>query len=63
MGVYEWTISGFSPNDAYNITESGPVNGVGVSSYNHAIRPVFYLNSDVVLSGGTGSVSDPYRIA
>lgn len=29
----------------------------------HPIRPVFYLKSDVKLVGGTGTISDPYRVS
>ena len=29
----------------------------------YAVRLVFYLNADVILTGGTGTESDPYRIA
>ncbi len=28
----------------------------------YAVRPAFYLNSDVEFSGGTGTLSDPYVI-
>lgn len=28
-----------------------------------SVRPVFYFNTNVILTGGTGTESDPYRIA
>lgn len=67
MGLYEWTISRNSAGTdyAFRMDESGCVIGdyvfdiVGRAS---GVRPSFYLESSVELSGGTGIQTDPYRI-
>ena len=64
MGATEWTITPSS-------SRSGIVFGVYEFGYlysysavdGYAARPVFYLKSNVELSGGTGTSSDPYRLA
>ena len=65
MGLYEWTISrdfGSSSNQAYLISKNGDLNSDGGVDQIFAIRPSFYLDSDVLYIGGTGSSSDPFRI-
>ena len=62
-GVPEWTISRnsaikFSAFVVFN-TGSVDINSVFGS---FAVRPSFYLESSVVLEGGSGSSADPYRI-
>ena len=62
IGISEWTITSDSSltNAAFDIRSSG---GVG-SSFAYGgqyIRPCFYLNEDVELSG-IGTISNPYRI-
>ena len=64
MGLYEWTITPSS---------SGSVNVFFVydrssfdrrfASTGSSARPVFYLKSNVALQGGSGTSSDPYRLA
>ena len=63
MVANEWTISRNSDatDTAFGVNYDGGVNSIRVS-VNRGVRPSFSLESDVVLSGGTGSVSDPYRI-
>ena len=66
MGVDEWTItrrSGTPSGFAFYITQDGSVDFFGVKYRKTGIRPTFYLNSDVELESGTGSASDPYRLA
>ena len=65
LGDSEWTISRNSDVDllAFYVSNSGFVNHGGTNSDEYAIRPVFYLESTVVIFGGTGTQSDPYRIA
>ena len=65
LGDREWTISRNSDVDllAFYVSDSGFVNHGGTNSDEYAIRPVFYLESTVVIFGGTGTQSDPYRIA
>ena len=64
MGIPEWTISRSSEDSIYvfDVSNAGTVSGNGVG-YDCAVRPVFYLESSVELRGGTGTASDPYRIA
>ena len=64
--VYEWTISrkGASSSRYYvwYVYSTGEVNSNGVNNTN-GVRPVFYLTSNVILSGGSGKYSDPYLLA
>ena len=72
MGLTEWTISRDSDatGDAFGVDYTGYVHSVNVF-YNfvdyiasgYAVRPSFYLESSVELTGGTGTASDPYRIS
>lgn len=65
MGLYEWTITpaSIAQFQIFIIGNSGSVNApIIVSNMVFVVRPVFYLNSDVVLVGGTGTISDPYII-
>ena len=64
MGLYEWTITPYSSYsnsvfhvDVYGFLSSPNANG------GYAARPVFYLESNVELSGGSGTSSDPYTLA
>ena len=65
LGDSEWTISRNSDVDllAFYVSNSGFVNHGGTNSDEYAIRPVFYLESTVVLESGTGTQENPYRIA
>ena len=62
-GLMEWTIfrSSDDPYSAVCVYDSGVVNTSNVLG-NYAVRPVFYLNSDVQYSSGSGIESDPIRI-
>ena len=65
MGNFsEWTISpridGGTKN-AYDMHSMGHVEYLSVLNPFY-IRPVFYLNSDVAYSSGSGIESDPIRI-
>lgn len=75
--VNEWTITAID-DDAEMMGMPGTVlvlyashyrNGnisydyVDHSGSTHNIRPTFYLKNTVILTGGTGTESDPYRIA
>ena len=64
--INEWTLTLNVVNEIYSfyIDSSGIVEcrNFNVDS-SLAVRPSFYLKSDVELMGGTGTVSDPYRIA
>ena len=66
MGMYEWTISCRSSNtySAYFVGTSGNAStdrvydGIGLN----ALRPCFYLTSDVTYVNGSGTESDPIRV-
>ena len=64
MGLYEWTITPYSSvsNNVFAVNSNGLLYNYS-ASYGYAARPVFYLKSNVELSGGTGTSSDPYRLA
>ena len=62
LGLNEWTIT--NDNDfGFFIAYFGAVSSNVVYWNNVAIRPVFYLNPDVQYVSGTGTESDPFRIA
>ena len=63
MGLDEWTISrsSDSSNNVFIVSGSGNVTYYYVLSY-YAVRPVFYLNSNVTYVSGTGTSTDPIRI-
>ncbi len=66
MGLNEMTLlrnanSDFK-KDVCIVISSGGVSHRDLYSGYYSVRPVFYLNSDVVLVGGTGTMSDPYII-
>ena len=64
LGLNEWTVSHTSGNtSAISIDDTG--FGYHYSSMDHnffAIRPCFYLNSNVTYVSGSGTQSDPIRI-
>ena len=64
MGLYEWTVSRYSSGTtiAYYVDSNGGVFDIGVSMIYYAIRPCFYLTSDVTYVSGSGTSSDPYII-
>ncbi len=65
MGDAEWTITRYSDTTDYAFGAStiGAMGYTTVDVGNYAIRPVFYLNSDVqIYEGHAGTASDPYRI-
>ena len=65
MGLKDWTISRVitsSNTGALFINEAGYTYNGHISAMARAARPVFYLNSNTVLSGGSGTKTNPYRI-
>ena len=63
MGLAEWTINPYSSysNFVFLVNDSGNLSsyiaGLGLSA-----RPVFYLESNVQLEGGSGTITNPIRI-
>ena len=64
LGVYEWTLTPHSSDSRYvfYVDYSGNLSNYLASS-RYAARPVFYLESNVALQGGSGTSSDPYALA
>ena len=65
MGLSEWTISrDLQGYTAYMVYDSGYLYGnYNVNGDGYAIRPVFYLNSNVTYVSGSGTSSDPIRLS
>ena len=67
MGLDEWTISRYSDDKvhAFFVDYSGCVTNTSTFYGNMvwSVRPCFYLKSTVEFSSGTGTQSDPYRLA
>ena len=63
LGSTEWTISRRSDNTnyAFYVDNSGYVLNYLVD-YTIAVRPSFYLESDVTYASGSGSMTDPLKI-
>ena len=64
MGGSEWILSPQSSttDNAFYLYAGGSMLYAPVT-YLYGIRPVFYLNSDVTLVGGNGTLRNPYRIS
>ncbi|MBD8922454.1 hypothetical protein EGR52_04580 [bacterium] len=67
MGLIEWTILQASYSDTnnyyvYYISSDGSIPPSYFPNSNYAIRPVFYLNSDISYAGGLGTKSSPFII-
>ena len=62
--LHLWTLSSDSSNayGVFNVTGDGIVYVNDVIGKYYAIRPVLYLNTDVQITGGTGTQSNPYII-
>ena len=65
MGLWDWTISRRSDDTycAFLVIGAGNFNEYSFVNNSYGVRPSFYLESSVVLSGGSGTSADPYRIA
>ena len=66
MGGYKWTISrgSDSTNRAFFVDFTGAMSDVSVNNLGgYGVRPSFYLKSNVAITGGTGTSSDPYRVS
>ena len=61
--AFQWTLSPHSDNAARVFrVDSGGYVSTGLANDDFVVRPVLFLKSDVVRSGGTGTESDPYTI-
>ena len=63
LGAYEWLISRHSvnTNGAFSVYSTGYVSSYNVGN-TFAVRPSFYLESDVTYASGSGSMTDPLKI-
>ena len=63
MGLSEWTITpdSSSSNNVFNLYNNGSFYSASADN-GFSVRPVFYLNSNVEYSGGTGTESDPFTL-
>ena len=64
IGGSDWTITHNSDTTdiAFGIDSTGAPYFYTVNVSGRGIRPVFYLNANVILTGGNGTSADPYRI-
>ena len=64
MGLTEWTITPYSSGsyNVFSVRNNGNLSSASALNGRSA-RPVFYLESNVALQGGSGTSSDPYRLA
>ena len=64
MGLNEWTISrnSYNSNNAFMVHMIVDLYFYDVYDFNLAVRPVFYLNSNITYVSGSGTSSDPIRI-
>ncbi len=66
MGLWEWLITinndRSTPIRAFFVDAAGIVNRSYVGTRASVVRPTFYINNDVQLGGGTGTISNPYTL-
>ena len=60
---YELTMSYSTDNPWYIVSHSGYINNAGYQGSPLVVRPVFYMNSDLSITGGTGKIDNPYIIS
>ena len=60
---YEWTITprANSADSAFSVSYDGGMNYAG-AYYGYGVRPTFYLKSTIGISGGAGTVDNPYTL-
>ena len=60
---YEWTITPYlSDSDSMFVFSDGGDLSYSGAKYGYAVRPVLYLDSNVYVVDGSGTMSDPYII-
>ena len=64
FGNNEWTITRYTNNldSVFRITNLGIVGTITLE-YSWNVRPTFYLKSNVVITSGDGTSTNPYRLA
>ena len=60
----QWVLTRASTDnyDVFSITNDGYVNGDNNAFSLYEVKPTFYLISDILYAGGTGTITDPYRV-
>ena len=61
---YEWTNSPYSgiSNGVFRVNSSAYLNG-SYADIGNGVRPVLYLKSNVYVTGGDGSINNPYQLS
>ena len=61
--TYEWIITHYSASSNYSfyLSDAARLNNI-YANYGYTTRPVLYLNSNVQVYAGDGSISKPYQI-
>ncbi|HIQ94538.1 TPA: hypothetical protein IAB29_05360 [Candidatus Ventrenecus stercoripullorum] len=64
-GTYQWTLTprSGSSNLVFFVYYDGYVNSNSALNASNAVSPALYLSSNVKISGGTGTSSDPYQLS
>ncbi len=65
LGLNEWTITPCSSAShlVFYLGSNGILNAGSAVIGSHAVRPTFYLKSNVAITSGTGTSTDPYRLS
>ena len=60
----QWTLTPFSSysDGVFRVYYSGYVDSNGDVANSYASRPILYLNSDVTITGGSGTYGNPYTL-
>ena len=60
----QWTITPYASSsyNVFNVFNTGYVNGNGYVTNSYASRPVLFLKSNVQITGGDGSQSNPFTL-
>ena len=60
---FEWTLTPYSSSstNVFRLAYSGYLS-LSIANYGYSVRPVLYLNSNVYVVDGNGSIGDPYII-
>ena len=58
---YYWTMTPYNSSFAWNVGDTGRVYNYVVSNA-YGLRAVIVVNSDVIITGGNGTWSNPYKI-
>ena len=61
---YEWLITNNTAesNQIFAIVNDGAINYYNSAGTGCSVRPVFYLENDVVLTSGSGTLNNPFII-